>query len=88
MVKIRPKPNEPLARTLKRFKRLCENEGIMRDYRRHEFYETPSQIKRRKRASNKKNREKEARELEQGESFPTNRPESPRSSSWGSGFDS
>ena len=66
MVKIRPKPNEPLIRTLKRFKRLCENEGIMREYRRHEYYETPSQIKRRKRESNKKRREKEGQELAHG----------------------
>jgi small subunit ribosomal protein S21 len=62
MVKLRPKPGEKIDKTLRRFKRLCENEGIMRDFRRHEYYETPSQVRRRKRLASIKRREKELRE--------------------------
>ena len=64
MVKIRVRDNESISKALRRFKRLCDNEGIVKDYRRHEYYETPSQIKRRKRAMNQKRREKEAKEAE------------------------
>lgn len=59
MIKIRPKPNERIEKTLKRFKRLCENEGITRDYRRHEYYESPGVAKRHKRIQAQKRREKE-----------------------------
>ena len=86
IVKIRPKPNEPIARTLKRFKRLCENEGITRDYRRHEYYESPSQVKRRKRVSNKKRIAKEARELRQGD--PKRKPDDESSGYSSRSFDS
>ena len=62
MVKVKPKPGEQIERTIKRFKRLCENEGIIREYRRHESYETPSQSRRRKhmQAIKRKEKEKEA----------------------------
>jgi small subunit ribosomal protein S21 len=32
---------------LKRFKRLCQREGIIRDMKRHSYYEKPSDRKRR-----------------------------------------
>lgn len=64
MVKVRPKPNEKIEKTLRRFKRLCENEGITRDFRRHEYHETRSQIRRRKRLQAIKRQEKERRESE------------------------
>jgi len=32
---------------LKRFKRLCQREGLIRDMKRHSYYEKPSDRKRR-----------------------------------------
>ena len=32
---------------LKRFKRLCQREGLTRDIKRHSYYEKPSERKRR-----------------------------------------
>ncbi len=32
---------------LKRFKRLCQREGLIRDMKRHAYYEKPSERKRR-----------------------------------------
>jgi len=32
---------------LKRFKRLCQREGLTRDMKRHSYYEKPSERKRR-----------------------------------------
>lgn len=49
MVKIKPRPGEKIDRTLRRFKRLCDSEGINKEIRKHEYYETPSQVRRRKR---------------------------------------
>ncbi len=42
-------PDEPLEKAIKRFKRLIEKEGIIREWRRHEYFEKPSLIRSRKR---------------------------------------
>ena len=47
MVKVRPRGNESIQQMLKRFKRLCQREGLTRDIKRHSYYEKPSERKRR-----------------------------------------
>ena len=47
MVKVRPRGNESIQQMLKRFKRLCQREGLTRDMKRHAYYEKPSERKRR-----------------------------------------
>ena len=47
MVKVRPRGNESIQQMLKRFKRLCQREGLIRDMKRHAYYEKPSERKRR-----------------------------------------
>lgn len=47
LVKVRPRGNESIQQTLKRFKRLCQREGLTRDMKRHSYYEKPSERKRR-----------------------------------------
>ncbi len=47
MVKVRPRGNESIQQMLKRFKRLCQREGLTRDMKRHSYYEKPSERKRR-----------------------------------------
>ena len=47
MIKVRPRGNESVHQMLKRFKRLCQREGLTRDIKRHSYYEKPSERKRR-----------------------------------------
>lgn len=47
MVRVRPRGNESIQQMLKRFKRLCQREGLTRDMKRHSYYEKPSERKRR-----------------------------------------
>ena len=48
MIKVRAKDNEPAETMIRRFKRLCEKEGIAREIKRTTFYEKPSEKRRRK----------------------------------------
>ncbi len=48
MIKVRPRGNESIQQMLKRFKRLCQREGLTRDIKRNSYYEKPSERKRRK----------------------------------------
>ena len=43
------KDEEKLRKAMKKFKKLCEVEGIIRDARRKTYYEKPSDVRRRKR---------------------------------------
>ena len=47
MIKIRPRGNESIQQMLKRFKRLCQREGLTRDMKRHSYSEKPAERKRR-----------------------------------------
>ncbi|BGI51284.1 30S ribosomal protein S21 [Buchnera aphidicola (Pseudoregma panicola)] len=49
IIKIRD--NEPFDIALRRFKRACEKAGILSEMRRREFYEKPTTIKKRAKAS-------------------------------------
>ncbi len=46
--------NEPVEKALRRFKRMVEQEGILTEVKRREFYEKPSQIKKRKERARRK----------------------------------
>ena len=48
MIKVRPRGNESIQQMLKRFKRLCQREGLTRDMKRNSYYEKPSERRRRK----------------------------------------
>jgi len=48
VIKIRPRGNESVQQMLKRFKRLCQREGLTRDIKRTSYYEKPSERRRRK----------------------------------------
>ena len=45
---IKLKTGEPLEKALRRFKKKMDKEGILREMKRHQHYEKPSQRKRRK----------------------------------------
>jgi small subunit ribosomal protein S21 len=50
MVGITVKEGEPYESFIRRFRRACENAGILREVKRREHYEKPSVRKKRKQA--------------------------------------
>ncbi|HCB38835.1 MAG TPA: 30S ribosomal protein S21, partial [Gammaproteobacteria bacterium] len=60
---VRVKENEPFDVALRRFKRSCEKAGVLAEVRRREFYEKPTQVRKRKQAAAvKRHAKKVARE--------------------------
>ena len=49
MVKLRLRENESVNDAVRRFRKLVEHAGIKREMRRREYYEKPSEAKRRER---------------------------------------
>ena len=47
MIKVRARGNESAEQMLKRFKKLCEKEGLTKDIKRNSYYEKPSERRRR-----------------------------------------
>lgn len=52
---------EPLEKALKRFKREVEKEGIIREWKKREYFEKPSTIKNRKKKALKRRQGKRQR---------------------------
>ena len=64
MPNVRVKDNEPFEIAMRRFKRACEKAGILAEVRRREFYEKPTQERKRKPAAAvKRTQKKISREL-------------------------
>jgi small subunit ribosomal protein S21 len=51
MPSVRVKDNEPFEVALRRFKRSCEKAGILTEVRRREYYEKPTEERKRKEAA-------------------------------------
>ncbi len=54
MPSVRVKENEPFEIALRRFRRSCEKAGIFAEMRRREFYEKPTEVRKRKAAAARK----------------------------------
>jgi small subunit ribosomal protein S21 len=61
---IRVDETEPLEKALKRFKRIVEKEGIIREWKKREYFEKPSTIKNRKRKALERKQMKKLRKLQ------------------------
>ena len=48
MIKIIARAGESIQQMVKRFKKMCEKEGIIRDIKKQNYYEKPSEKKRRR----------------------------------------
>ncbi|MBO6512754.1 MAG: 30S ribosomal protein S21 [Phycisphaerales bacterium] len=46
-IRIKSRGNESAEQMMRRFKKLCEKEGLVKDVKRKEYYEKPSERKRR-----------------------------------------
>jgi len=61
--------DEPLEKAIKRFKRQVEKEGIIREWKKREFFEKPSAILNRKKKALERKRLKRARKVSQMKSY-------------------
>ena len=48
MIKVRARGTESVMQMMKRFKKMCEKEGIIKDIKRQSYYEKPSEKRRRR----------------------------------------
>ncbi len=48
MIKVKAKGNESIHQMIKRFKKMCEKEGLTKDIKRNSYYEKPSERRRRR----------------------------------------
>jgi len=48
MIKVKARSNESVEQMLKRFKKMCEKEGLTKDIKRNSYYEKPSERRRRR----------------------------------------
>lgn len=46
-IRIKTRGNESAEQMMRRFKKLCEKEGLTKDIKKNEYYEKPSERKRR-----------------------------------------
>ncbi len=69
MAYIKVDDNEPLEKSIKRFKRLVEKEGIIREYKKREYFEKPSTILNRKKKANARKQLKKNRKLHASKSY-------------------
>jgi small subunit ribosomal protein S21 len=51
MPDVKVREGEPFDIALRRFKRACEKAGVIAEVRRREFYEKPTQVRKRKKAA-------------------------------------
>ena len=58
MVGVTVKEGEAIESALRRFKRECINAGVQSEFKRNEFYEKPSERKKRKKESAIRKRER------------------------------
>lgn len=63
MPTIKVRDNEPFDIALRRFKRACEKAGILAEIHKREFYEKPTQIRKRKAAAAVKRHQKRSFKL-------------------------
>lgn len=48
MIKVKARGNETIDQMLKRFKKMCEKEGLTKEVKRKSYYEKPSERRRRR----------------------------------------
>jgi len=61
MIKVKARGNESVSQMLRRFKKMCEKEGLTKDIKRNSYYEKPSERRRRRHRKSLKRAAMEAR---------------------------
>ncbi len=63
MLKVKSRGNETVDQMLRRFKKLCEKEGLIKEMKRISYYEKPSE---RRRRQMRKAQKRELKTLQEG----------------------
>jgi small subunit ribosomal protein S21 len=61
LIRLELKPGEPIDKALRRFKKICDREGLTRDMRKNSYYEKPSERQKRREREREKERSKSVR---------------------------
>ena len=69
MAYVKVDDNEPLEKSIKRFKRMVEKEGIIREWKKREYFEKPSTILNRKKKALARKQMKKVRKLHGSKGF-------------------
>jgi len=69
MAFVKVDDNEPLEKSIKRFKRMVEKEGIIREWKKREYFEKPSTILNRKKKALARKQMKKVRKLHVSKSY-------------------
>ncbi len=64
IAQVRIDDGEPLEKALKRFKRMVEKEGIIREWKKREYFEKPSTIRNKKRKAMERKQQKKVRKMQ------------------------
>ncbi len=48
MIKVKARGGESIQQMMKRFKKMCEKEGLIKDIKKRSYYEKPSEKNRRR----------------------------------------
>ena len=70
MARVLVREDEPFEKALKRFKKTCEKAGIMTEMKKHQYFEKPSERRKRKIAAAKRKRLKFENKFENWRNFP------------------
>ena len=66
---IRIDDSENLEKAIKRFKRMVEKEGIIREWKKREYFEKPSTIKNRKKKALERKIAKKVRKMQNSKQY-------------------
>lgn len=69
IAQVRIDEGESLEKAIKRFKRMVEKEGIIREWKKREYFESPSTIKNRKKKAMQRKQMKKLRKLQANKSY-------------------
>jgi len=69
IAQIRLDEGENLEKAIKRFKRMVEKEGIIREWKKREYFEKPSTIKNRKKKALVRKLQKKVRKMQQMKAY-------------------
>ncbi|MFW6214879.1 MAG: 30S ribosomal protein S21 [Alkalispirochaetaceae bacterium] len=69
MAYIRIDDSENLEKAIKRFKRIVEKEGIIREWKKREYYEKPSTIRNRKKKALERKIAKKIRKIQNSKQY-------------------
>lgn len=61
--------SEPLEKALKKFKRQVEKEGIIREWKKREYFEKPSTIRNKKKKAQKRKQLKKLRKIQSAKHY-------------------